>query len=110
MKKLFLLHGALGSTVQFHKLRKFLPQFDLHVLNFDGHGGNEINFEFSIDRFVKNIFQYLEKEKINRCNFFGYSMGRYVALKFASLYPKLSGDIMTLGTKFDWNKESAEKE
>lgn len=41
---------------------------------------------------------------------FGYSMGGYVALEFASKYPDRVGSMVTLGTKFDWSVESAARE
>ncbi|MDN6280628.1 MAG: lysophospholipase, partial [Psychroflexus sp.] len=41
---------------------------------------------------------------------FGYSMGGYVALKLAMKYPGKVEKVMTLGTKIQWNAETAEKE
>ncbi len=37
-------------------------------------------------------------------------MGGYVGLNLAKEYPELVGRIVTLGTKFAWTKEVAEKE
>ncbi|MBC7696643.1 MAG: alpha/beta hydrolase, partial [Burkholderiales bacterium] len=43
-------------------------------------------------------------------NVFGYSMGGYVALYLAYMQPTLLGNIITLGTKFEWTPEIAQKE
>jgi pimeloyl-ACP methyl ester carboxylesterase len=37
-------------------------------------------------------------------------MGGYVAIWFGLQHPEKTGSIVTLGTKFDWSLESAEKE
>jgi enterochelin esterase-like enzyme len=41
---------------------------------------------------------------------FGYSMGGYVALYLAHSQPTLLGNIITLGTKFEWTPKIAQKE
>jgi esterase/lipase len=41
MAHLVLLHGAIGSKDQLHPLANALKKdFDVHLLNFSGHGGN----------------------------------------------------------------------
>ena len=40
MKNLLVLHGAIGSKSQFDSIASLLDnQFDIHLLNFSGHGG-----------------------------------------------------------------------
>ena len=108
---ILLLHGALGSSSEFDKLTKFLSEkFTVHTLNFDGHGSSLIDLPFSIDLFTQNVIDYLNKKSIVEIDIFGFSMGGYVAMNLALNHPKLIGRILTLGTKFDWSIESAERE
>lgn len=110
-KKLLLLHGALGSSRQFRKLRPLLADaFDVNTFNFSGHGGMAITEDFSIDLFAQNVLEFLGSESTERINIFGYSMGGYAALKAALCEPEKIHAIVTLGTKFNWEVESADKE
>jgi pimeloyl-ACP methyl ester carboxylesterase len=105
------LHGALGSKDQFNILAEhFSGHFTIHTLNFEGHGSDISTNDFSMDRFVKNVLEYIEINKINGCNIFGYSMGGYVALKLAKDFSDKIGKIITLGTKLKWNPSIAENE
>ncbi|MDX1446353.1 alpha/beta fold hydrolase [Lishizhenia sp.] len=108
---LILLHGALGSSKQFKELKSVLSNdFDVHTLNFDGHGGKALEVEYSIARFRDNLLDYLEENEISQAQIFGYSMGGYVALSAALKKPEAIGMIITLGTKFDWSAEAAAQE
>ncbi|MGB3078904.1 MAG: alpha/beta fold hydrolase [Saprospiraceae bacterium] len=109
--KLLLLHGALGNKDQFASLKeKLISQFDIYDFNFSGHGSNTNDVEFSIELFMEDTLFFLDAYNLDNVNIFGYSMGGYVALKLAKEHPEFVNKIMTLGTKFHWNKESAEKE
>ncbi|MCI4670487.1 MAG: alpha/beta hydrolase [Bacteroidia bacterium] len=109
--KLILLHGALGSKKQFEPLKDLLKnEFDLYDLNFEGHGGKPFQHPYSIDAFTNNLKTFVEEEKLSHVDIFGYSMGGYVALNFSFKNPSWLGKIITLGTKFDWSPEAAEKE
>lgn len=108
---LLLLHGALGSKKQFADLAVILEShFTVHSMDFEGHGEYKSNSDFSIDLFVNNVLDYLEKHKLKQVSIFGYSMGGYVAMKAALTFPERINKIVTLGTKVDWSISSAEKE
>lgn len=108
---LILLHGAIGSKDQLIPVARVLSEeFDIHTLDFSGHGGLPINQEFSFDLFVDDVLNYMNQENISNAHFFGYSMGGYVALYLAYKHPELVTSIFTLGTKFDWHPEGALKE
>jgi pimeloyl-ACP methyl ester carboxylesterase len=111
MKDLVLLHGAIGAAPQLKPLTELLAgQFSVHTLNFEGHGGRAIDGDYSINRFVANLIAYLDENKLEKISVFGYSMGGYVALKAAALHPGRIEAIITLGTKFQWNPETASNE
>lgn len=113
MNPIVLLHGALGSSSQLKSLSdKFRASGrDTFLLNFSGHGGAEFSqSEFTIEAFAEDLLNFLNEKRIDQADIFGYSMGGYVALWLAHQQPKRIGRIVTLGTKFDWSPESAEKE
>lgn len=107
-----LLHGAIGSMNQLEGIKKTLPEeMNAHLMNFSGHGGEPIPSDaFSIPLFAKDVLNFLDRRSIATVNIFGYSMGGYVALFLARHFPDRISGILTLGTKFSWTRESAEKE
>jgi pimeloyl-ACP methyl ester carboxylesterase len=111
MEKILLLHGAIGSKAQLQPMEDFLSRnFETFSINFSGHGGREIPDHFDMELFSHDILSFLEQQKIESINIFGYSMGGYAALYFAKRYPERVKKIMTLATKFDWQPETAGKE
>ncbi|MCW8898547.1 MAG: alpha/beta fold hydrolase [Flavobacteriales bacterium] len=111
MKNLLILHGAIGSKSQFNSLASLLNnQFNIHLLNFSGHGGEVFKENFNIPQFADDVLVYLEQQKIEAIDIFGYSMGGYVALYLAKHHPEKVGKIITLGTKLSWTPEIAAKE
>jgi pimeloyl-ACP methyl ester carboxylesterase len=110
-QNLLLLHGALGTKAQFKNLKnKLSNEFKVHLFDFEGHGESNSIKEFTMDLFMENVMTYLREHKIEKTHIFGYSMGGYVALNVAKNHPELIGKIVTLGTKFNWTKETADKE
>ena len=111
MKKLLLLHGAIGASSQFDKLKEELKdKFEVYTMNFSGHGGEAMPDKFSIELFADDVVKYLEKNNLENMDVFGYSMGGYVALYIASQHKNKLNKIFTTATKFDWNEESSVKE
>ena len=112
MTTLIFLHGALGTSNQFISLKKQLDRdYHIYTPDFPGHGlkAGEAA-EFSIDSFVDFISNFYQENNIQKAGIFGYSMGGYVALKFAGLFPEKVQAIFTFATKLDWNTTFAEKE
>lgn len=111
MTDLLLLHGAIGAKDQLEPLRQTLKgQFEIHTLNFSGHGGQPMGKPFSIEQFAAEVLAYLDAQRIAKTDIFGYSMGGYVALYLAKLHPDRIDRIFTLATKFEWTPEIAERE
>ena len=109
---LILLHAALGCKKQLFFLKEKLEkQYNLHFLDFDGHGekSNLVN-KFSIDLFTDNLIEFIKSNNLKKVEIFGYSMGGYIALNLALKQPVLVSKITTYGTKLDWDLEFAEKE
>ncbi len=112
MRPVLLLHGALGSQSQLNPLKNALSEngFIVYSMNFSGHSGEPLASQFGIEAFSEDIVSFLKLHHLKRVDIFGYSMGGYVAMWLAYRYPEYAGKIVTLGTKFDWNIESAERE
>jgi pimeloyl-ACP methyl ester carboxylesterase len=113
MQSIILLHGAVGSKAQLEPLQKLLQREKLNAVsfNFFGHGGELFHDEgFGIKIFSWQLQNFIRTHHLQRPAVFGYSMGGYVALRLAYKFPDLLGDIITLGTKFDWTPEGANKE
>lgn len=112
MNPVLLLHGALGSKSQLDPLKTLLEQQRREVLsmNFSGHSGVPFPITFGIETFADDVLNFVDTHSIRQIDIFGYSMGGYVAIWFAHQHPDKVGKIITLGTKFDWDIASAEKE
>ena len=112
MHPLLIFHGAIGAKDQMQALADALKENCIvHTLNFSGHGGEPFpDKDFSIPLFAGEVLNYLQQNKIERVNIFGYSMGGYVAMFLAKHHPELVGRIITLATKFYWDEAVAAKE
>lgn len=113
MNPIILLHGALGAETQLEITRQAIANTNrtVYTMDFSGHHGQPFSPDgFGIEVFAMDILQFMNANKIEKADFFGYSMGGYVALWFAYLHPERIHEIITLGTKFDWSVASAEKE
>lgn len=110
--KIVLLHGALGCSLQLQPLADNLSKAGFTALSFDfsGHGKSIEEPTFGVEEFAIQLLDFLDREKIDKAQIFGYSMGGYVALKACLNQPDRIERIACLGTKFDWNPEAAELE
>lgn len=112
MKKLLLLHGAIGAKDQLQPLADSLKgSYDVHALNFSGHGGVAFPLlSFGISSFAEDVLKWIEEQEEEQVDIFGYSMGGYVALYLAKYHPGRIGKVFTLATKFHWDEATAQKE
>ncbi|HTL82074.1 MAG TPA: alpha/beta fold hydrolase [Bacteroidia bacterium] len=112
-RKTILLHGAVGSSDQLLFLVQELKNsgYGVFCFEFPGHGKTGIfSDHFSIEGFADALKMWMNESDLKGAEVFGYSMGGFVALYLAALYPEYFSRITTLGTKFDWTEEIAEKE
>lgn len=112
MQHLLLLHGAVGAKQQLEPLANTLNDtFTVHLLNFSGHGGHSMpDSDFSIALFGQDVLSYMQENNIEQADFFGYSMGGYVAMFIAKHHAEKVNRIVTLATKFYWDEAVAAKE
>lgn len=112
MQHLLLLHGAVGASDQLVPLKERLEtEFNVHVLNFSGHGGRSFGAEsFSIETFAAEVTDFLQESGLEKPHIFGYSMGGYVAMYLARHFPDRVGKVVTLATKYYWDEATATRE
>lgn len=112
MKNVILLHGAIGAKDQLEPLANELKQqgYVVYTLSFSGHGQTPFATHFGIEQFALELEQFIKENNVDKPTVFGYSMGGYVALYLAKQQPAILGNIITLGTKFEWSPAIAEKE
>jgi pimeloyl-ACP methyl ester carboxylesterase len=109
---LLLLHGALGTGTQFEPLKAILKaNFEVHTLDFEGHGTSPLRERpLRIAHYAENVLAYLDQTAIPTAGIFGHSLGGHVGLFLARFHPDRISSVFTLGTKFHWTMEIAEKE
>lgn len=108
---LLLLHGALGTRRQLGPLSDVLPGVRTRTLEFSGHGERTIPAEgLSMEVFVRDIQDALDEAGWDEAHLFGYSMGGYASLLFASRFSERVRSVVTLGTKLKWDREGLDRE
>ncbi len=112
MKTIILLHGAIGAKDQLEPLAVELKQqgYNVFTISFSGHGQTPFATNFGIEQFALELEQFITTNHLDKPTVLGYSMGGYVALYLAHRNKNILGDIITLGTKFEWNPSIAQKE
>lgn len=113
MYPIILLHGALGASTQLEALKSALNENFKNVYSFDfiGHAGRDFPAEgFDIPSLAHDILLQMENNGIEKAQFFGYSLGGYVALWMAMHFPEKVERVFTHATKFDWSIETAAHE
>lgn len=106
---LLLLHGALGSRDQLESLRTDLA-ISGTTIDLSGHGQEDLPEDLGFEHFILDIHQAQQKIDTDRIDLFGYSMGGYAALLYASRHPDRVRSVVTLGTKLNWDREGLERE
>ena len=107
---LLCLHGALGSAAQLRAgLSPLAEKANLLFFDFPGHGERSAE-PLNIDACVAATREFILQNQLAGTTIFGYSMGGYVALLLAKQHPELVGQIITLGTKLNWNPHNAAAE
>lgn len=106
--KILLLHGALGSSSQLTLLNDAIKlNLDPVLYEFEAHGlKSPYQNAFTVESLSENLMSFIRSEGLNQTPVFGYSLGGYVALYTASVFPEWKVPIITLGTKFDWSPQT----
>jgi len=97
---LVLLHGFLENSTMWQNLEQILnPKFRVICVDLLGHGKTEnIGYIHTMNQMAKVVKAILEEINIRRCFLIGHSMGGYVALAFADLYPDFIKGLVLLNS------------
>ena len=84
---LVLLHGFCEDNRIWEHWRHRFPGCQLIRIDLPGFGQTPINEAYSITEMARSVAVALNQAGIQKCILIGHSMGGYVGLAFASLYP-----------------------
>jgi pimeloyl-ACP methyl ester carboxylesterase len=89
-KTVVLLHGFCESkSIWEHLIPTLSNNFKVISIDLPGFGGSDVcQSTPSIEYFAKEVQQLLVHLKISYCTLVGHSLGGYVALAFAEMYPQ----------------------
>jgi pimeloyl-ACP methyl ester carboxylesterase len=86
-----LLHGfGEDGTIWENQLDYFKDNYQIIIPDFRGSGQSELlpNEDLSIESMAKDVKLILDAEEIKSCVVFGHSMGGYITLAFAEMFPE----------------------
>lgn len=108
---LVLLHGFLESSTMWDKLLPLLSQKNKVIcIDLPGHGLSEqVSDVHSMELMAEIVHFILEDLSIDRANFIGHSMGGYVTLAFAELFPKKINKLILLNSTTNEDSDERKK-
>ena len=109
---LLLLHGALGAGTQYEPLLPLIAdRIDVHTLDFEGHHKTPLRGRpLRFNHLAENVLDCMDHRSIDQIHIFGHSLGGAIGLYLARHFPQRVASVFTLGIKFEWSPEIAEKE
>ncbi|OGS71182.1 MAG: alpha/beta hydrolase [Flavobacteria bacterium RIFCSPLOWO2_12_FULL_31_7] len=95
-----LLHGFLENSTMWKYLAPVLAQKNRVVcIDLLGHGQTDcLGYVHTMEDMADAVHQVLAELKIRKAVFVGHSMGGYVALAFAELYPEMMKGLVLLNS------------
>lgn len=110
MESIILLHGAIGTKSLLINLANELEKhFEVHLLDFSGHGTSQTDKDFSIELFSNDLLKYVKQFPDKKFHIFGYSMGGYVALYSELYHPGTLLSVYTYGKNLNGIKMARKK-
>lgn len=103
-KAVLLIHGFLEGNYMWQHLLHLLPQDRFYIMpDLPGHGTTaSVSNVHRMEMMAEMLHDMLQKLGVARCTVLGHSMGGYVALAFAELFPKqVEKLILYSSTTFD---------
>ena len=84
-----LLHGFLeNSTMWGNVIPALIKNYQVITIDLLGHGNTErLGYIHTMEEMAQTVFCVLDHLQIEKASFLGHSMGGYVALAFAELFP-----------------------
>ncbi|WP_290791250.1 alpha/beta fold hydrolase [Flavihumibacter sp. UBA7668] len=89
-KTVVLIHGfGEDSRIWNRQVEWMQKSFKVIVPDLPGTGRTPVSVELTMESMAAGIKQILDKEGIKKCTLLGHSMGGYISLAFAELFPAL---------------------
>lgn len=108
---LIMLHGFLENAAMWQKITKdFSKRFRIIAIDLLGHGKTGcLGYMHSMEDMADAVFAVISELKLRKVTLVGHSMGGYVSLAFAELYPdRVKSMILINSTARPDNKERIE--
>ena len=95
-----LLHGFLENATMWDSyISTFAEKYRVITIDLLGHGKSEcLGYVHTMDDQADMVYAVLQHLKIRKSIFVGHSMGGYVALAFAELYPENTKGLVLLNS------------
>lgn len=109
---LVLLHGFIENLTIWNDLEPYLSDhFSLLKIDLPGHGRSEILAEVqTMELMAEEVKKVLDHEHLEKVHLLGHSMGGYVSLQLADLYPEyLKSLTLFFSTYFPDDAEKKEQ-
>lgn len=93
---LVFLHGfGEDGSIWENQINYFKERYQIIIPDLRGTGESDSIKEesISIESMAEDVKKILDTERINACTIFGHSMGGYIALAFAELFPEILNGI-----------------
>ncbi len=109
---IILIHGfAVNADLNWRRtgiIKLLSPNFKVIAIDLRGHGLSEKPHDPKLYgvNMVKDIANLMDTLKISRAHIAGYSLGGFIAIKFATLYPEKVKTLCVLGS--GWEKPDEE--
>lgn len=87
-KPLIILHGFLGMSDNWKSLgNRYAENYEVHLIDQRNHGRSFHSEEFSYNKMVDDLKNYLNHYNLEKNIILGHSMGGKTAMQFALTYP-----------------------
>jgi pimeloyl-ACP methyl ester carboxylesterase len=95
-----LLHGFLENSTMWNSyITSFTEKYRVITIDLLGHGKSEcLGYLHTMEDQADMVYAVLQQLKIRKSIFVGHSMGGYVALAFAELYPEYIKGLVLLNS------------
>jgi esterase len=84
-----VLHGLYGSSDNWHSIARSLSEaFTVYTVDLRNHGNSPHDAVHTYQALADDVYELLDRLKLNKAIFIGHSMGGKVALKFGQDHPE----------------------
>ncbi len=87
---LIIVHGLYGMSDNWVTIAKVLSkEFEVFVIDQRNHGNSPHSTEHNYNLLQKDLYQFMQEQKIEKAILLGHSMGGKTVMNFAKYYPEM---------------------